>query len=179
MKTLIAFLVLVVCATVSAESAFACSCVVTPLGTLLEKQIADEYAGTFAVFVGEVASVRHNVNRIRERDGQELIGLGTIDVTFKVTRALKGGMKVNELVTVRTVDQGPACGIKEWETVKAGTSWVIYAEQVKGPRPKGDTFLGELIPLGVETILVTTHCSRTAPTASAGVDLKYFDFLKR
>ena len=105
--------------------------------------------------------------------------LGTIDVTFKVTRALKGGMKVNELVIVRTVDQGPACGIEEWEIVKAGTSWVIYAGQVKGPRLKGDTFLGEPIPFGVETILVTTRCSRTAPTASAGADLEYFDSLKR
>ena len=126
-----------------------------------------------------VVSVKQNVNRIRERDGLELIGLGTIDVTFKITRALKGGMKVNELVMVRTVDQGSACGLDEWANEKAKTSWVVYAGQVKGPRPKGDTFLGELIPEGAETILVTTHCSRTAPTASAAADIKYFDSLKR
>lgn len=175
----ITFLVIVILATVFAKSAFACSCVEPPLGTPLEKEIADEYARTFAVFVGEVTSVKHNINRFRGTDGRELISLGTIDVTFKVTRALKGGMKVNELVMVRTVDQGSACGLEEWETARTGTSWVIYAGQVKGPRPKGDSFLGELIPVGAETILVTTHCTRTAPTSLAAADLKYFDSLKR
>ena len=168
-----------VCVLLFAESAFACSCVGPPRGTPLEKEIADNYARTLAVFVGEVVSVKHNVNHIRERDGLELIGLGTIDVTFKVTRALKGGMKVNDLLVVRTVDQGSSCGFDEWAYEKPGTAWVIYADQAKGPRPKGDTFLGELIPEGAETILVTIHCSRTAPVTSAAADLKYFDSLKK
>ena len=83
MNKLITFLVVVILTTVSAETAFACSCAGPARGTPLEKVIADDYARTFAVFVGDVTLVRHNVNRIRE-NGQELIGLGTIDVTFKV-----------------------------------------------------------------------------------------------
>ncbi len=156
-----------VCVLFFAQSAFACSCAGPPLGTSLEKRILDEYTGTFAVFVGEVKEAKHDT------------GQGTIDVTFKVTRVLKGGMKVNDFVTVRTTDYGPACGIEEWQTTKVGVSWVIYARQSKGPRPKGNVFLGELIPLGAETILVTTHCSRTKPAASAADDLKYFDSLKK
>ena len=144
-------------------SVYACTCAG---GLSLEQH----FKGADAVFVGEVTEVKHNVNRI-QIDGKEYIGLGTIEVTFKVTRVAKGGMKVNDSVTVRTPDQGPACGIEGWSQEKPGVSWVVYADT-------GDSFLG-LVTSIPKDMFVTSHCDRTSRTANADADLKYFDSLKR
>src|SRR5262245_48913766 len=87
--------------------AYACSCV----GGIT---ITKEYKDTEAVFIGTVQNVQHNENRFKSGN-DILVGPGTIDVYFKVTRALKG-VKLGEIVAVRTPDQGPACGIENWMT---------------------------------------------------------------
>jgi hypothetical protein len=127
------------------NNGFACSCV--------PSEIADEFKDTDSVFVGSVQKVVH-----RENITSIFVGPGTIELTFKVIRAIKG-VSVGELVVVRTSDQGSACGIANWLKQKPGDTWIVWAN--KGP-----------------AMLTANHCSRTKPNADAAQDLSFFDSLR-
>ena len=151
--------------------AYACDC--------MARTPEQHFMNAAAVFVGEFQEARRNINQT-ERNGEILVDLGTIDATFKVTRAVKGEARIGELITVRTLSHGSACGVTRWADEKPGTLWVIYANQTTGPRPmdpSDDVFSRELVPLTAETILVTTACSGTSRggSARAAEHLTYFD----
>jgi hypothetical protein len=119
-----------------------------------------EFNTRAAVFIGQITAVRHIVNQTATAQGL-VIGPGSIEVTFKVTRALKGEAKVNDSIVVRTSDQDSACGIETWAGETPGTLWIVYADR------RG-------------SILETGIYSRTKRTDSVGTaeELKYFDSLK-
>ena len=161
MKKIILGLVLVMVISAFSEQAYACSCVG---GWSLEQHFKD----ADAVFVGEVSEVKHTIDR-ELINGRETIGMGTIDITFKVIRIWKGNLKVNDLVTVRTVDQSTACGIANWSAEKPGNLWLIWADT-------SDSFLGQVYSAS-KTMLVTGTCDKTSKT-NADADLNYLDLLK-
>jgi hypothetical protein len=132
----------ILCVTAFSTPAYACTCVGLPIESYFP--IAD------TIFVGEVVTTKHNENRFSP---------GTIEVTFKVTRAVKGTIRVGDTLTVQTSDQGSACGIVEFRTQTQGTSWIVYADRFSG------------------SVLHTGRCSRTKRAASAAAteDIRYFD----
>lgn len=135
----------------SAEGAFACSCARSTPEQAFEK--------TPFVFVGEFQGTVHNINRIGDDPRGPIIGTGTVDVTLKVTTAYKG--KMEPLVTVRTADRGPACGITAWLTEPTGSEWIIYAE----PTTDKDGVAG----------FWASRCSHSAPLRYAPQNPRPFD----
>jgi len=115
-----------------------------------------EFQARAAVFIGEVTAVKHNINQIGG-----VRGPGTIEVTFKVTRVVKGEIKVNDSIVVRTSDQESACGITVWAQESPGSKWFVYADRRESTWEAG-------------------IYSRTKRGDSEGAadDLKYFDSLK-
>ena len=134
------------------NTSFACSCLGLPQ--------EDHFRTTPTVFVGEISAVRHNVNQSSSAQGM-LIGPGTIEVTFKIKRAIKGEGKVDDSVVVRTSDQDSACGIVAWVRESPGSVWIVYADRSSG-------------------VLTSGLCSPTkrADSPDAAEDFKYFDALK-
>jgi hypothetical protein len=154
MRATLRVVMIVVCMTLFSTVGFACTC----LGGISP---ALEFKNADAVFVGSVERVVYTPKRIDQ--GQTTIfGRGTFSVTFKITRALKG-VKLGELVLVKTPDLGSACGIDEWGRERTGTEWVVYADRSKEP---GKVFF-------------STFCDRTALLKNAAEDIKYFDSLKK
>jgi hypothetical protein len=129
------------------DSASACSGIAIPRET--------EFQFRAAVFIGEITAVTHNANRIGN-----IVGPGTIEVTFKVTRVVKGEMKVNDSIVVRTSDQESACGIASWARESPSSRWIVYADRSGGALQAG--------------ILSRT---KRADSAGAAEDLKFFDAL--
>jgi len=132
------------------RGADACSFVRLPIENHLQS--------SSAVFVGEVTAVKHNVNQTQTPQGL-LVGPGTIELTFKISRVVKGNLKVGDSIVVSTSDQSSACGITEWARQPVGASWVVYAYHN-----------GSMFQTGIS--------QPTKTTPSADEDLKYFDSLK-
>ena len=134
------------------NTAFACSCVGMPQEV--------QFRMTPTVFVGEISAVKHNVNQSSTAQGL-LIGPGTIEVTFKIKRAIKGEGKVDDSIVIRTSDQESACGIVAWARESPGSVWIVYADRSSG-------------------VLTSGLCSPTkrADSPAAAEDFKYFDALK-
>ena len=149
-----------------ADNTWACSCISVPI----ELRVAQHPA----VFIGEIVAVKHNQNRVPLQNANPqqvprvielidtLVGPGTVDATFRVTRVVKGTMKAGELITVRTSDQDSACGFPRWLS-QVNRSWIIYAEQTSG------------IPL-LGTGLCSGSTESTSPAAAENI--RYFDTLK-
>src|SRR5689334_20901475 len=87
------------------RGAYACS--------FMKRPIEDHFRSSVAIFVGEITAVKHLANQVQTPQGL-LVGPGTIEVTFKVTRVVKGDLKVGDSTVVSTSDQESACGITEW-----------------------------------------------------------------
>ena len=169
MKRAIVLVVMIIGIAASFPVAHACDCMTSsPEQHLMDSAV---------VFIGTFQGANRNINHT-ERNGVILLDLGTIDATFKVIGVVKGELKIDELVTVRTLSDGATCGIARWANEEPGISWVIYAHQAKGPRPKDssdDIFSRELIPLTAETILVTDVCNGTLRTDRAAEHIRYFN----
>ena len=162
MKWKMTLVVMILITTMFFPLAYACDCMArTP-----EQHVKN----SDAVFIGEFQEIKN---------GKPVAtNLSSIDAVFRVIRVLKGELEINGFVTVRTLNQSSACGITKWMNEKSGTSWVIYARQIKGPKDQSDNmFERELLPLTAETILVTTICSGTLQADRAAEHITYFDSL--
>ena len=74
-----------------------------------------------------------------------------VEVTFKITKNYKGMYGKGRLIKIRTsIDDGTGCafGIREWETEKPGTNWLVYAILYLPSETTGEVLLhsGSLSP---------------------------------
>ena len=127
------FLIVLLSFLVQPHLAQACSC---------QRGVTEEekFRQASVVLIGEFQGSRRGYNRF-----------ATVNATFKVLEALKGGIKNNEILIISTAYHSTICGISVWEHEKPGAIWQIYASPV------------ETITVPPGTILSTGLCSGTAP----------------
>lgn len=116
--------------------------------------VCSVYWSTPVLFLGTVSRIEHTYREPPEEKtigGKkiEIIGPGEYLVHFVVTKSYRGDGKASEEISIRTADQGSACGFAFEEE----HSYLVFAS-----------------PAGPQGELYTNHCSRTHEVTSAEQD---------
>jgi len=137
----------VVFALATANSGRACSCAGTA-------PVCSLYWSTPVLFLGTVSHIEHTYNQPPEQkpvNGKkvQLIGPGEYIVHFVIRKSYRSERKASEEISIRTADQGSACGL----VFEEGRSYLVFAAAAGA---EGDLYAG--------------RCSRTHEVISANQD---------